>query len=122
MSAVEQAQAKKFFVDRVISQATSEGLRLSEAEKRMLSWSESDPFYEPDPQVVEKLESEMSDEEYEAKISGLIKRAYDADIVAIPSSRDRYKEAYRQLKEGDHYILIMIEDAIGRHVKRWGLF
>src|SRR5688500_9313403 len=63
-----QTEAKRFFVDKVLRQAHAEGVRLSEAEHQMLSWSESDPDFVVDPQLPGRLASEMSDEAYEKKI------------------------------------------------------
>jgi hypothetical protein len=38
-----QTEAKRFFVDKVLAQAGAEGMTLSDAERKMLFWSESDP-------------------------------------------------------------------------------
>ena len=48
-----QTDAKQFLVARVIEQATSEGVHLSDAERHMLSWSESDPDFTPDFDLAE---------------------------------------------------------------------
>jgi hypothetical protein len=37
-----QGQAKRFFVERIVAQAALEQLPLSDAQRRMLSWSESE--------------------------------------------------------------------------------
>jgi hypothetical protein len=66
-----QSEAKRFFVEKVIRRARTERVFLSDAERGMLSWSESDPDFIADPQLVEQLASEMSDEEYEKKIADL---------------------------------------------------
>jgi hypothetical protein len=76
-----QAQAKRFFVNRIISQALKEGNPLSKPEQRMLSWSESDPEFTPDPSLVDRLGEEISDEEYEMKVADLLERAYRDDLV-----------------------------------------
>jgi hypothetical protein len=54
-----QAGAKRFFVEKVVAQAQVEGVPLSAAERRMLSWSESDPDFVVDPQLPEQLTSEI---------------------------------------------------------------
>jgi len=61
-------EAKRFLVDKVLRQARAEGLRLSEAEHKMLWWSESDPDVVVNPELPRQLASEMSDEAYEKKI------------------------------------------------------
>ena len=37
------SEAKRFLVDKVVAQARVERTPLSDAERQMLSWSESDP-------------------------------------------------------------------------------
>ena len=122
MSFATQAAAKRFFVARVLEQATADGVRLSEAEQRMLAWSESDPEFTPDPALPPALEAEMSDEAYEAKIAALIRAAYARDVARDPGAKTRYREAYATLAAGDHYILIMIRRALGLRLRRWWPF
>ena len=55
-----QSEAKRFFATK-----RTEGVALSEAERRMLYWSESDPEFKADPKLVEQLASELSDEDYD---------------------------------------------------------
>ena len=117
-----QGQAKRFFVDRIVSQAVTEGKPLSDDERQMLSFSESDPEYEVDLALVERLENEISDDDYEAKVAGLIDRAWTHDVASDASARDRYREAAAVLGQGDHYLSIMIERALGRAQRPWWAF
>lgn len=117
-----QGEAKAFFVERVVAQAAGEALALSPAERHNLAWSESDPTFHPNPELAEQLKQEMTEEEFEAKISGLIKRAYEQDLRRDPSAKAAYREAYSKLIEGDHYIVIMIDRALGLRMKRWWPF
>ncbi len=71
-----QSDAKRIFVEKVLTEAQMEGVSLTEAERRMLSWSESDPDFKADPVLVEQLATEMSDEEYESKVARLLEAAY----------------------------------------------
>ena len=82
-----QAEAKRFFVERVLAQAGAEQLQLSPAEQGMLSWSESDPSFTPDPALVEQLATEVSDEAYEGKIAGLLERSYRRDLTTDSADR-----------------------------------
>ena len=117
-----QTEAKRFFAGRVIQQAVAEGVGLSRAEREMLLWSESDPDVTPDPGLVSELEAEMSDEDYEAKISGLLARGFAMDLAADPRAKDRWQQARAVLEQGDHYILIMIDCAMGAKAKPWWQF
>ena len=116
-----QGEAKRFFVEKVVERARHEGLSLSAAERWMLLFSESDPEFDVDPRRV-VLASEMSDEEYEAKIEGLLKRGLAADLAADAGARATWHQAHSVLAQGDHYIQIMIDRAMGGTLKRWWVF
>jgi hypothetical protein len=119
-----QAEAKRFFAERAVQRARDEGVPLSDAERGMLSWSESDPELTADPQLVKQLASEMPDEEYEEKITGLLNRRFAEEIAADPGAKDAWRHALSVLNQGDHYIAIMIDRAVGARlkVKRWWEF
>jgi hypothetical protein len=117
-----QREAKLFFVERVLAQARADGISLTEAEQRMLSWSESDPDFEADPALVRQLAADISDEVYEDKVAGLLRRVFRQDVMSNPAARDRYRLAYDILRQGDHYILIMIDRALGRQLRPWWAF
>jgi hypothetical protein len=117
-----QGAAKRFIVAKVIEQAEREGVSLSAAERHMLSWSESDPDFVPDPTLMEAPESEISEAEFEAKIAGLIRRAYDRDAASDGDVRPIYRAARSKLNEGDHYILVMMDRALKTRLRRWWPF
>ena len=117
-----QSEAKRFFATKVTERARTVGVPLSDAERRMLYWSESDPEFKADPAVVEQLASEMSDEDYEAKIAALLQNAFAADSAIDSRAREVWQQARSVLKQGDHYILIMIDRAVGTKLKRWWEF
>lgn len=83
-----QTEAKRLFVEKVVTQARIEGLPLSDAERNMLSWSESDPDLLVDPQLPEQLAAEISDEEYEKKVAGLLARRFAAEVAAHSTHHD----------------------------------
>jgi hypothetical protein len=107
-----QSQAKRFFVEKIVAQAELEGSPLSDAERRMLSFSESDPEFVVDPALVQRLEAEISDEDYEAKVAGLVQRSYERDFAEDHGTREMYREAHKVLRQGDHYLLVMIDRAL----------
>jgi hypothetical protein len=117
-----QGQAKRFFVDKVAAQALTEGAPLSDTERQMLSFFESDPEFTVDPALVEKLQAEISDEEYEAKIAGLIERSWKRDVETDANAGNLYREAFTTLSQGDHYLLIMIDRALRTHLRPWWAF
>jgi hypothetical protein len=80
------------------------------------------PEFDADPALAGKLASQTSDEEYEAKIARLLKRCFAADVAADSHARDVWREAYRVLQEGDYYISIVIDRAVGPQMKHWWQF
>lgn len=117
-----QGQAKRFFVDRIVAQAAREDHPLSDAEREMLRFSESDPEFVVDPALVQRLEQEISDEDYEAKVAGVLKRAWKHDVASDDSARERYRQALETLNQGDHYLVVMINRALGSELRPWWAF
>jgi hypothetical protein len=117
-----QTAAKRFIVAKVIEQAEREGVSLSAAEQYMLSWSESDPDFVPDPDLAEALEAEIPEAAFEKKIGGLLCRAYDRDLATDREARTRYRAARAKLAEGDHYILVMMDLGLGSRLRTWWPF
>ena len=114
-----QSQAKRFFVEKIVAQAAAEGSPLSDAERQMLNFSESDPEFVVDPALIERLEAEISNDAYEVKVAGLVQRSYERDVAYDPAARDTYREAHTALKHGDHYLLIMIDRALASQRHPW---
>jgi hypothetical protein len=100
-----------------VAQAVAEGTPLSDAERRMLSFSESDPEVAVDPALVAALQAEITDEDYEAKIASLIERSWTRDVEADTDARALYRDALMTLSQGDHYLLVMLDRALGRHLR-----
>jgi hypothetical protein len=117
-----QTAAKRFVVARVTEQAEWEGVSLSAAERHMLSWSESDPEFIPDPALADTQATEIPEAEFETKIAGLLTRAYDRDLAANGDARSLYRAARAKLLEGDHYILVMMEQGLRSRLRKWRLF
>jgi hypothetical protein len=117
-----QSAAKRFVVAKVVEQAEREGVALSAAERHMLSWSESDPDFGPDATLAEAQEREVPAAVFETKVAELIRRAYDHDLAADRDLRSLYRAARNKLSEGDHYILVMMDQALGSRLKRWWPF
>lgn len=107
-----QAQAKKFFVDKIVLQAQKEQISLSDAEKYMLYWTETEKGFDFDQNLTNRFREEITEAKYEKKICALIRNAYKADISRDSGPRNEYENAYRTLAKGDHYVLVMIAKAL----------
>ena len=113
-----QSEAKRFLVERVLARARAEQVVLSEAERRMLSWSESDPDFVADPQLAEQLASEIPDDAYEKKVAGLLARGFAADVAENSEAAEQWRQAANVLRDGDHYIIVMLDAAFPAGLKR----
>lgn len=106
--------AKQFFISRVLEEADRAGVPMSTVEKRMLSFSEVNPS--PDAyEINEQFERDYDSDEYEAKVVGLLKRAWHRDQKV--TGMQTWDEALRALRNEDHYILVMLYGAFPRHRK-----
>jgi len=119
MEFLTQTEAKKFFVDKIILEASQQETSLTDAQRYMLSWSESDPDFKIIPAMNASFEQENTDIEYEKKVRKLIKNAYERDIKKDKTLREDWRKAYSVLKKGDHYILVMLKDALGSGLVPW---
>jgi len=114
--------ARPFFVEKIVQQAQREGVSLSEDERQMLLWSESAPDSVADAALAERLAAEVSDADYESKIVGLLRSSFKGDTALDPGAKQEWGTALSVLNRGDHYILVMINDAVGRNLKPWWQF
>jgi hypothetical protein len=105
----EQSDAKRFLVSKVLEQAERDGVELNAAERQILTWTGAD-FDRADSGVAPRPELGISEDEFEAKVAGLLRRALDRDLAADAGAESLYHEADAKLAEGDHYISIMLFD------------
>ena len=112
-----EGEAKRFFVGKVLEQAQRDATPLSDAEIQMLSWSESDPEVglsaDEMDDLVDELALQISDEQYEWKIGRLLARSYEREVAEAEDIRSVWRAAYSKLNEGDHYILVMLDESLG---------
>ena len=52
----------------------------------------------------------------------MLEAAYWTDIGVDLRAKDAHRAAYSVLNRGDYYVLIMIEAALGRRLRRWWQF
>jgi hypothetical protein len=115
-------EARRFFIGKIVAEAERQGISLSANEQRMLSWSEVEPGCVADPALAEALAREISDDAYEAKVRGLLEAAYERDVSSDGAAKDVYRRAYSVVKNGDYYLVVMIDQALGRQLRRWWRF
>jgi hypothetical protein len=101
-------QAKNFLVQRATEQAALENVPLSEVEKKMTYFTESDPASCADPlELNDEFEAQFDTPEYEAKMSRLLQHAYDRLKVEDSERKRVWDQSIRELRKGDHYVLVL---------------
>jgi hypothetical protein len=101
-------QAKGFLVQQTVEQATRENRPLSDIEKKMMYFTESDASTCENPvELNDEFESQCDTPELEAKISRLLHHAYERLKKEDPERVREWNLAIRTLRRGDHYILVL---------------
>jgi len=104
-------EAKEFLVSRIVEESQQEGIPLSEVERQMLYFSETDWTLRDMDTISDQFDREYDQDDYEKKIAGLAEGAYKR---ACKESGDEYGswwDAIHLLSRQDHYILVMISQA-----------
>lgn len=113
-------QAKDFLVQQAVEQAELEGVPLADVEKRMMYFTESDPSSCDNPiELNEEFEPQYETSEYEIKISRLLHHAYKRLNEENPERMRNWRQAIRTLRQGDHYLLVMVDQSSGSDVVWW---
>jgi hypothetical protein len=107
---VKTKQAKDFLVQQTAEQGTQENMRLSDIEKKMMYFTESDASTCENPvELNDEFEAQYDTPEYEAKISRLLHHAYERLKGEDPERVREWNLAIRTLRRGDHYILVLCD-------------
>ena len=113
-------QAKDFFVEQTVEQAVLDGVVLDDVEKRMMYFTESDPASCDNPiELNDEFEAAHETKEYETKISQLLHHARTRLKEENPERMRNWEDAIRKLREGDHYLLIMVDQSKVSGVTWW---
>ncbi len=100
--------AKDFLVQQAAEQAALEKVPLSDIEKKMMYFTESDAASCENPvELNDEFEAQYDTAEYEAKISRLLHHAYNRLKVEDPERKRNWDEAISALRKGDHYFLVL---------------
>lgn len=100
--------AKEYLVGKIVAEAEREGKPLSEIERKMLYFSETDWTLPEIMEVNAAFERDYDERDYERKIAGLA-RAIEAQLAeADEQESDNWYAAIEKLSEGDHYLLVLI--------------
>jgi hypothetical protein len=111
-------EAKDFLVQEIATEAQMEGTPLSELERRMLYFTESDDADEDPVALNEQFTPQYDSAGYEKKISLLVAHAYRKIKRENPDKLRLWNDALRVLRKGDHYILMFCKQP--NPSKPWG--
>jgi hypothetical protein len=101
-------QAKDFLVEQTVEQAALEGVPLADVEKRMMYFTESHAASCDSPiELNDEFEAQCDTKEYETKISRLLHDAYRRLKEENPERAQKWDQAIRTLRKGDHYVLVL---------------
>jgi hypothetical protein len=103
-------EAKDFLVHQTAEQAALENVPLSDLEKRMMYFTETDEYPEDPIALNDAFEAEYDTDEYEAKTHALLHRAYERLQMVRPEAILTWDEAISLRAKGDHYVSILWGD------------
>jgi len=98
--------AKEFLIGQIVLQAQCDGISLTEVERKMLYFSETDWTLPDIADVNDEFEREYDQDEYEKKIVSLIRNARKQ-----ANKDSSWSDALRLLRKGDHYLVVMLDGA-----------
>jgi len=108
MSSANAVKAKQFVVNRILDQAKLDDMPLSAVEIKMLGFAEASASRK-DMEAAAVLERDYDDEEYEAKVADLLRRAYKRDKEG--GEETAWDSALPNLVEEDMNLLVMLKRA-----------
>jgi hypothetical protein len=117
MIPMQVKDAKDFLVQQATEQAALEGIPLSDLEKRMMYFTEGEDKTENPAVLNHEFEAMIENEAYELKIYGLLRNAYKRLIKENPTEVQLWSQSIRDLKKGDHYLLVLWAKDIHRKSK-----
>jgi len=100
-------EAKEFLIDRILAQAVRSGVPLSEVERKMLYFSETDWTLPDMPAVSAAFDRDYDQDAYEEKIAGIVRTA-ENDLTRDPEVNERWDNAVSLLCTEDHYLIVLI--------------
>ena len=104
-------EAKEFLISKIVLEAEREGVALSEVERKMLYFSETNWTLPDIQQIHDEFSSTCDQDDYEAKVVRLVRRAYRGLSKQSRDEYDKWWSAVHFLSKQDHYVSVMISQA-----------
>ncbi len=109
---VRVQRAKEFLISQVVEQAQRENVPLSEVERKMLYFTETEETLPDIYEVNAQFDAEYDDSEYERKIAGLLRNAFRRNRKESVEGERQWKHAVADLRKEDHYLIVMIDQSL----------
>jgi hypothetical protein len=101
--------AKDYLAGQIAAEAEREGVPLSEVERKMLYFSETDWTLPDMTTVSAEFDRDFGQDEYEKKIGGLVRQFLTRDEAQV--DQEAWDDAVLKLSDEDHYLLVLIDSA-----------
>jgi predicted dithiol-disulfide oxidoreductase (DUF899 family) len=101
-------EAKEFLISKIVAEARSENIALSEVERKMLYFTESGWTLPDMTEVSAAFDREYDQDVYEKKIARVVAKTYKHILEDSRDEYDKWWAAIHFLQKEDHYILVMI--------------
>lgn len=106
-------EATAFLVGRIVEQARRDGVAFSQVEQKMLSFSETDSTLPDIAEVNGAFDREYNQAQYESKVARIIRQLRARMRQENAAELEIWNNAVEKLRQGDHYLLVMIDQAGG---------
>ncbi len=100
--------AKEYLVRRIVDQAKQDGVPLSDVERDMLYFSETDWTLPNMMAINQDFDQNYDQDEYESKIGAIVQRIRNHPDR---NSDDSWDDAVHRILNEDHYLLVLINGA-----------
>jgi hypothetical protein len=112
-------QAKEFLISQIVEEAQRENVSLSEVERKMLYFTETEETLPDIYEINDQFERDYDGPAYEKKIAALLRDAYRRICSGSPEGKNRWKQAICDLRGEDHYLLVMLAQSREPDVAWW---
>lgn len=103
-----ERDAKEYLIQRIEAEAKSEGVPLSEVERKMLYFTETGWTLPDIMEVNAEFERDYDNDEYEQKVLNLAQAIERHNKGKGGADQATWDDAVVKLSEGDHYLLVLI--------------
>jgi hypothetical protein len=108
---VRAQRAKEFLISQVVEEAQRENVSLSEVERKMLYFTETEETLPDIYEVNAQFDREYDGARYEKKIAGLLRNAFRRNGKESVEGERQWKHAVADLRKEDHYLLVMVDQS-----------